>query len=152
MNGLAVLTAQQGKLQIGHLSDVMMQVSGAAQKDVKSVSRIIFSQRRVRPRPVFFRLLANGATHIGDSFVKALHDFRFGRTISLGELSVAIPHITGACDLRADVILQITGQVKDEMSETVSKRERLLPELLVAERRRQLPNQRSKHFITFGKP
>ena len=49
----------------------------------------------------------------------------------------AIADVAGVRDLRADVIVQIAGEMQDKMAEAVSVGIRLLPELFVAERGRQ---------------
>src|ERR1700733_1202016 len=49
----------------------------------------------------------------------------------------AIADVAGVRDLRADVIVQIAGEMQDKKAEAVSVGIRLLPELFVAERGRQ---------------
>ena len=57
--------------------------------------------------------------------------------IGVVEFTRAVADVTGFRDLRADVIVQVAGEVQDQVPEGVSEGKRFLPELGVGERRSQ---------------
>ena len=77
---------------------------------------------------------ADGLLHHGDRFIETFQRFFFRRRIGIVEFARAVAHVSGLRDLRADVVIQVAGEVQDEVAEAVSVRERLLPELIVGER------------------
>src|SRR6267143_6651666 len=137
---------------MGHLSQMMMQMARTPQKDVESVPGICFPQRGVFQGPIILRLHASGARDHGGRLVEALHHLILRRPGRLSKLPVTISHIASSGDLGADVVIQISSQMKHEMSKTVSERKRLLPELLITERLCQFMNPRRQQLIVSRKP
>jgi hypothetical protein len=79
--------------------------------------------------------LAQGHTADVITGVETLESFLFRRRVGVVELARAVADVSGLGDLCADVVVQVAGQVQDEMSEAVAEGKRLLPELSTGERR-----------------
>jgi hypothetical protein len=65
---------------------------------------------------------------------KRLKSLIFRRRIRVIEFARTVADVAGVGDLRADVVIQIAGEVKDQVTEAVALRVGLLPELFVGER------------------
>jgi len=85
--------------------------------------------------PLLRRLRANGSDDHGDGVVEVFESFVFRRRIRVVELPRAVADVASLRDLRADVVIQVSREVQDQVAETVSEGERPLPELGFGQRR-----------------
>lgn len=123
-------------------------MSGAAEKDVEALFGSFFAHGRVGLAPVVFGLGAGGSGDHGDRFGETLQDFRFAGTRRLGEFEVSVSDISRSRDLRADVIVEISGEMEHQMSEAVAERKRLAPELFIAQRIGEFADFAAQFFVT----
>ena len=122
--------------KINHLADVVLHVGGALHDHVKPIERV-GADAGIVGGPVLGRLRVDGSDDDRDGVVEVVESLIFRRRIRVVELARAIADIAGLRDLRADVVIQIACEVKDQVAEAVSVREGLLPELGFGKRRRQ---------------
>src|SRR5215475_10623706 len=80
-------------------------------------------------QPVFRLLFANRGNDHGNRAVERSEDFFFWNLLRLSELPVAVAYITRLRNARANVIVQISGQMKDQVPDTISIGIRLSPKL-----------------------
>jgi|GraSoiStandDraft_1057264.scaffolds.fasta_scaffold87823_2 hypothetical protein len=116
---------------MNHLPHVMMQMGRTAQKEIEAVARIFLANRGVWLGPIFFGLSRKSPQHCSDRVVKTIHYGSFRRATCFRKFPVAIADVPSAGNLRSDVVVQIAGEMKHKVSETVSERKRLAPELLI---------------------
>jgi hypothetical protein len=125
--------ARQFPAQVDDLTDVMIGVSRAVQDNRKPVL-CCDAFRRISLVPILGGLLANGFGDHVDGAIEILQYLLFAGTRSLGKLAVAIAHISGSGNLCTDVVVEIAGQVQNQMPDVVAVRKWILPELLVRKR------------------
>ena len=136
--GLSVLFGTGARLpiplirEVDHLAYVMLHVRGTLHDHIEAV-RGVRANAGIFCRPILSRLGADGLLHHGDGRVKPLQSLLFRRRIRVGEFQRAVADIAGLCDLCADVVIQVSGEMQDEVTEAVSVWERFLPELRVRE-------------------
>ena len=122
-------------VEIDHLADVVLDVCRTLQDHVEA--SVCGSCRRPSILPTSLRAIARGwfrrtiATASSKRFRASSFDGGFG----IVEFARAVADVAGLRDLRADVVVQVAGQVQDEVAEAVAEGEGLLPELGVGERR-----------------
>ena len=81
---------------------------------------------------------ADGLENHIHAVVEALESLIFRRRVRVVEFARAVAHVACPGDLRADVVVQVAGQVQNQVAETIAKEERVLPELGFGQRRGQL--------------
>ena len=74
--------------------------------------------------------------------VQMLQSFFLRWRIGIGEFAGAVADVSGVRDLGADVIVQVAGQVQDQVTETVAVRKGLGPELFFNQRRSEFAHAR----------
>lgn len=134
---------------VDHLADVVLHVRRALQDHVEADCGIR-AGARVFCRPIFGRLRSDGLHDHGNCIIEAFQSFFSRRRIRVVEFARPVAHISRLRNLRTDVIVQVTCQVKDEMAKAVSVGERLLPELSIGERRSQFVNSCGIRGIAVG--
>src|SRR5450755_3281181 len=122
--------------EINHLPDVMLDVRGALHDHVETRLRIR-AHTRIFRRPIVAGLRADGLEHHSNGVIKAFESFVFRRTTRVVKFARAVADISGLSDLRADVVVEIPGEVQHQMSKAVAKGKWLLPEMRVSDWRGQ---------------
>src|SRR6266852_8408157 len=87
---------------------------------------------------------AKSAHHLtnGHHRLIQIRQYRFlGRRVSLGEFPLSLADICTPTKLGAHVMIQIAGQVQNEMANRVAWLQRLRPEFLFGKRLGHLPNR-----------
>ena len=95
------------------LTDVMIEMRGAAEKGAEAVFCFRLTLGRVWQRPVAVTLFRNGLKHHGNGVIKAPEYFRFRWPATVRELQVTMAEVTCSGDARSDVIAEISGQMQD---------------------------------------
>ena len=75
----------------------------------------------------------DGANDGDDGLIEIIQDFFLGRTGRFGEFLGAISDVAGLGDIGADVVVEIAGQVEDEVSDAVAEGEGVRPEFVVGQ-------------------
>ena len=88
----------------------------------------------IRKRPTGLGLPPHRLKNERDRFIEFAENFGFCRAASLAELKVTVPKVAGIGDSRSDVVTEVSGQVKHQVSDAVPLREGIAPELVVRER------------------
>src|SRR5438874_10765844 len=108
---------------------MVVKMDCTSQVDAKSILDIIYSYGRV----LFFpRLIGLGLKRLDDNvhcFIQLSQNLVFTLSMVSRKLQLTLANISCVCDLSPDVIIQISGDMKHQIPETVSIRIRLLPEL-----------------------
>src|SRR5256885_14112962 len=115
--------------QIDYLPHVVVRVSGRTQKNTESLFRLRLALRRIFLQPVGGFLLSNRLHNHRYRKVKRREDFFLWKRLWLCEFPITVAHIAGSCHSRADVIIQISGEMKNQMADAISARIRFAPEL-----------------------
>src|SRR5579872_391035 len=113
--------------EVNHLAEVMLHVSGALHDHVETITAIC-ADCRIWLRPIAGRLSPDGLDHHLDCIIQPLQRFLFRRRIRLGEFAGAVAYVSGLRYLGSDVVTQVTGEVQNQVAETVTVRKGLCPE------------------------
>jgi hypothetical protein len=113
------------------LADVVVDVGGAIENHGEAVLGG-GTLRGVVGGPFFRGLLADGVDDQGNGAIEGAEDILLGGASGFCEFAVA--DVTAGGDLSADVIVQIPGQVQDEMSDVVAVGIGISPELFLGQR------------------
>lgn len=109
---------------------MVVKMDCAAQVDAKSIFDIIHSDGSI----LFFpRLISLGLQRLDDNiycFIQFIQDLIFTLRMVFRKFQFTLANISRVCDLSPNVIVQISGDMKYQISETVSIRIGLFPELL----------------------
>src|SRR5581483_4683140 len=118
---------------------MVLHVSRALNNHIETIARI-GSYRRIGLNPVLRRLRADCLDDHSDGSIQSLQSVLFGWWIWIVKFARPVSDVSGIRDLCPDVVIQIAGQVQNEVTETVSERKWLAPELSVGERRGEFAN------------
>ncbi len=119
--------------EVDHLSNVMLDVGGALQEDGEAGVEV-GAVGGVGAGPIFRGLIFYAGEDHGDGLVEETQGLVFGGRIGIIEFARAVANVAGLRDLRADVVVQVSGEVQHEMAEAVAGGVGLAPELGVGER------------------
>src|SRR5271163_173483 len=120
--------------QENNLSDVVISMSGASEKNHESFLSFRFALGRVNRYPILGLLLLYSRHNHGNSLVERFHHFLLLWFFRFREFSLAITNITSLRNPRPDVVVQVSSHVQDQMPDTVSVRKRIVPEQLLCQR------------------
>src|ERR1700690_2817012 len=107
----------------------MISMSRARQERAKPVLRLALEFSVKRRGPIVIRLLGDGCDHNLDHLVELAQHFVFGNS-RITELQRPLPNISSPANLRSDVGVQVPGEMKDEVANTVAVSIRPRPKLL----------------------
>jgi hypothetical protein len=107
---------------------------GAVEEGTEAVFGFGFADGRVGLSPIGLGLIFKSRKHHGDGFVKFAKDLGFRRAARFREFQIAIANVAGLGDLSADVIVEIAGEVEQEVAGTVAVRIGIGPKLFVGKR------------------
>src|ERR1700693_1282432 len=96
------------------------------------------------------RLRADGFENHLYGIVEALESLVLRRRIGVVEFARAVAHVAGLGDLRANVVVQISSEMQNQVSEAVAERKGLLPELVMGQGRGQLANSGGVRGVAIG--
>jgi hypothetical protein len=128
------IALQERELEIHHLPDVEVEMGGATEKDVEPVFGSFFAGGTISLAPVILGLGARSASDHGHGVDKTSHHLTFLWRGRFSKFAVAIADVSAIRNLCPDVVIEISGEMQHEMSETVAERERLAPELFFGQR------------------
>jgi len=97
---------------------------------------------------IFGGLFADGGGDHGDSAVEIDENLFLGELARLVEFAVAVTHVAGSGDLRADVVIQIAGEMQEQVADAIAVRIGLSPELLG--RKGRDPLVKANFFVVSG--
>lgn len=109
----------------------MEEVRGAVEESAEAVSGFGFALGGVRQGPIRFLLLLQSGDDHGDGVVEFAKHFGFACAASFREFQIAITNVAGLGDLRADVIVEVTGEVEQKVAGAVAVGVGIAPKLLV---------------------
>src|SRR5579859_2172760 len=132
------------------LAHMMIRMSRGAKKNIETLFRFRLAVRGVFFHPVVGRLLANRFDNHRNRFVESRKHFILWSRLWFGEFPVAIAHITRRRYACADVIVQISRQMKNQVTDTVAVGIRLSPQLFRRQTSRPLVNTVVHHFVISG--
>jgi hypothetical protein len=95
-------------------------------------------------------LFADGGRDHGDGAVEIDENLFLGEPARLVEFAVAVTHVGGAGDLRADVVIQIAGEMQEQVADAITVRIGLLPELIGRKGRDPLMQAEANFFVVSG--
>lgn len=127
----------------------MLHVSGALHDHVETITAI-YPNSRIWLRPIATRLSADGIDHHLDSIPQPLQRFFFRGRIWFGEFAGAVAYVSGLRYLGSDVVTQVTGEVQNEVAETVAVRKGFGPELFFGKRTRKFAYTRQIGGVAIG--
>src|SRR5262245_46374110 len=107
---------------------MMVEMNSAAEENAKPIL-IFYSNRAVARGPIFICLLVKRRDDQRHGFFKPEQRLFFRRRSAVSEFKFAIAYVAIRTDLRADVIIQVSRYVQDQMSKTISEWKRFGPEL-----------------------
>ena len=128
---------------------MVLHVGGATQHDVETTAAVC-AHCRVRLRPTRPRLAANGLLCHSDGRIQLPQRVFFAGRIGIFEFLLAVAHVSGIGDLRADVVIQIAGEVQNQMTEAIAVGVGPGPELLLGERRSQFAHASQIDGVAIG--
>ena len=115
--------------QVAHLAHVVVQMSRTDQEEPEAcLDGGLIVNRREKRR---FILRCERLHDQLDGLVKPRENLVAGIASGVGELVLALPGVARAGDERTDIVVQVAGQMKNQMADRVAERERLDPELLI---------------------
>ena len=129
---------------------VVVGMSGRAEEGGEAVAGFRFSLGGVWPGEVFGGLLAHGGGGHGDGAVEVGEDLLFGKLARIVEFAVAIAQVAGASDLRGDVVIQIAGEMQEQVADAIAVGIRLEPKLVGRERINPLVHASANFFVVSG--
>src|SRR5437899_11380172 len=127
----------------------MLHMGSALYGHVEAIAAV-GADARVWPRPVFRRLGTNCLNHHRNGVVQSLQSFFLGWRVGIGKFASAVSYVAGVHDLRADVVVQVAGQVQDQVTETVAVGKGVGPELLFGERSDKFAHTREFREVASG--
>jgi hypothetical protein len=136
--------------EIDHLANVVLHVSSALQNHFKAIPGI-GTDAGIFCRPTVGRLRFDCFQRYVYGVIEAFESFVFRGGIGIIELAGTITDVTGLRDLRADVVVQIAGEMKDEVAEAVAIGKWFLPELGWSDRRSEFANARGVPGVAVSK-
>jgi hypothetical protein len=134
--------------QVQDLADVVVGVGGAVENDGET----IFAGdagARVGRAPIVGGLFANRCLHHFYRVIKIRKRFQFGRWFCFRKFARAIALVACLRDLRTDVIVEIAGEMQNQMTDAVAVREWIFPELFFCERRDSRVQVDAEMFVVF---
>jgi hypothetical protein len=99
---------------------------------------------------IFGGLLTDGGGDHGNGTVEVGKDLFLGELARFVEFAVAIAHVAGAGDLRADVVIQIAGEMQEQVADAVAVGKRLAPKLVGGKGRDPLVKAGANFFVVSG--
>ena len=129
---------------------VVVGVGGHAEEDGEPVMGFWFERGGIGLGEIFGGLLADGGGDHGDGAVEIGEDLFLGELARLVEFAVAVAHVASASDLRADVVIQIAGEMQEQVADAIPVRIGLAPELISGQGRDPLVQARANLFIVSG--
>lgn len=129
---------------------MVLHVSGTLHDHVEAV-RAIRSDSRVFRRPGLRRLVADRLYYHRDCVMQESKSFFFRRRIRFVKFPRTVTDVSRVRDLRTNVIVQVSGQMQDEVTKSVSEGEGLLPELRFGEAGRQFIHPREVAGVAAAK-
>jgi len=132
------------------LAYVMVGVGGHAEEYCEAVVGSWFERGGIRLGEIFGGLLADGRGNHGDGSVEIGEDLFLGEFARLVEFALAVAHVAGAGDLRADVVIQIAGKMQQQVADAVAVGIRLAPKLVSRKRRDPLVQASANFFVVSG--
>jgi hypothetical protein len=136
--------------EVNYLADVMVGVGGHAQEYGEAVVGFWFSHGGIGLGEIFGGLFADGGGDHGDSAVEIDEYLFLGEHARLVEFAVAVTHVAGTGDLRADVVIQIASEMQEQMADAIAVRIGLSPELLGGKGRDPLVKAKANFFVVSG--
>src|SRR5258708_3310691 len=113
---------------------MMIRMPRTTHENLEAISSLRFALGSVRFSPVLRLLFSNRGHHHGDGAVKGPQRFFHRRWLFVGKLTVAVAHVACFGDACPDVIVQIACQMQDQVSNAISVRIGLAPELFIRKR------------------
>src|SRR5580692_4014852 len=120
--------------QENKLPHMVISMASAAKKNHESFPGLRFALGRVSRHPILGLLLLYRRQDHGHGLIERLHYFRFVGSLRFCEFPVAVAEVACPRHARPDVVIQISRHVQYQVSNAVSVRERVVPELLLRQR------------------
>src|ERR1700731_3766762 len=149
---LLALSSRQLAAQVNDLPYMMIRMPRTTHENLETIRGFRLPFGRIRLSPVCRALLSNRRRHHRHRAVKRSQRFVLPRWLPVRKLPVAVAHVSRLGNASSDVIVQITGHVQHQVSNAVSIRIRLAPELFVRKRLRPLVQLRRNIFVIGCQP
>src|SRR6185437_3652554 len=109
-------------------------MGGAGEKHIKAVASVFHPFCRVRRGPVCFRLAGQRCPNQGYGISKILEELFPWMPDRITEFERAVTHVSGTGNLSSNVIIQVSGEVEQQVADAVAVRIRACPDLMERER------------------
>jgi len=129
----------------------MVGMGGHAEEYGEAVVGFRFQRGRIRFGEICTGLFMDGGSDHGDGAVEIDQNLFLRELARLVEFAVAVTHIAGTGDLRADVVIQIAGEMQEQVADAIAVRIGLLPELVGRKGRDPLVQAKANFFVVSGK-
>ena len=116
--------------EIDDLAGVMVGVGGHAHEASEARVGARLARIGIRGHPIAGSLLANGRDDHGDGGVEIGQHFFLGVLGRVAEFERAVADVAGVRDMRADVVVQVAGEMQQQMADAIAVGIRFGPKLL----------------------
>ena len=125
----------------------MVSVGGHAKEYGEAVVGFWFERGGIGLGEIFGGLFADGGGDHGDSAVEIDENLFLGELARLVEFAFPVTHVAGTGDLRADIVIQIAGEMQEHVADAIAIRVRLSPELVGGKGRDPLVKAKANFFV-----
>src|SRR5438445_2715388 len=125
---------------------MMISMPRAPQERIKPGLRFALKLTKIGCRPVVVRLLDDGRNHNSDRVIEIAQQFLLSLA-GATKFQRPLPDIPRPTNLRSNVVVEVAGEMKNQITNTVSVRIRPRPDLLQRQRCRQLVDLGLNHAV-----